>query len=272
MITNIFGEPGVGKTAFMTYLAMEAMANPAIRLKDLRNCRRFVDKLNVGGYKFTVPPNHLVYADYAIEARKFPLITNYLINPHDIGLPNKERKTHFIPPHAHIFLDEAQGSLNSRAGGIEEFVSRYYEYHRHWRLDIVIASQRIKLIDLNVRGLAGRAIEPLKVETIENKYGFVTKTVWTCLEFDNSYLVEQYLNSGKNPKFGKKVKFTYNGDIFKHYDTEGCWPAFLDGMEDMDFDRTPAIKPKFTVDYVKKYNEMHPALKPVPPKPAANTQ
>jgi len=180
MLTEICGDPGTGKTALLTLFGQERMTGKA-GLMDLLNSRREVNRLNLSGWQFTVPRRHLVFADYKIHALRngYRLGTSYDIDGFRLGFANPHIYTSFLPPFSWIGLDEPQRYYNSRESKhLADWVSRWYETHRHWGLNIVMACQRPGLIDLNIREIAERFIFITLLKVRKDGYGRVTRVVW----------------------------------------------------------------------------------------------
>jgi hypothetical protein len=251
----VFGGVGVGKTAFLTYNAVSCMTTRKTVRADLRGCQKIVEGLNKGGANYTAPAEHLVFADYRIEARG-GVVSNE-IDVRNLGLPSgKKPNAQFYPPFSRLFIDEAQRKLNSRSGGINDDLSLFFEIHRHNDISIMLACQRERLIDLNVRELVDKIIE-IKGMTHGYKRGRLVKTVWTCREFDNCFLIDKYLASGKVERLGHEVCHTYYGNIFRCYNHQHSRPAFFNGCYTKDFDLRKPPKSDLTVAAMKDYNERH---------------
>ena len=134
-ITIICGKPRVGKTALMTTIALSHLKGRQAH-RDLVKCRKLLAPLNAGGFNFVPPDDHLVFADYTITAGAHGRITSYECAGFSLGLFNDDHPTMYLPPASYVFLDEAQKYFNSREKGLADFVSRYYELHGHYRLEV----------------------------------------------------------------------------------------------------------------------------------------
>ena len=127
MITIICGEPGHGKTALMTYFAIQKMLYEGFEY--YYNSTRRIDKLKAGGFTSLDLPKqrHTVYADYVIKSQ-FPASQSYYVDGFNIALPNPFFDTTFFFPYSQIFLDEAQKYYDSRMSKyLRECVYRFYQ-------------------------------------------------------------------------------------------------------------------------------------------------
>lgn len=254
LLILVFGLPGAGKTAFLTYRGIEAMRQGNAR-RSLKACRETVNKLNAGGFRLTVPKDHLVFSDYRIAKRK---TVSHLLDISNLGLPGPHNpKAQFLPPFSTWIIDEAQRKLNSRAGGIDDNLSLLFEIRRHNDISIFMACQRTMLIDKNARELVDKVIEIQRMTHKYDRYGRLIRTTWHCVEFDSALQVERYLDSGKAAKYGKATKYNYDGNIFKCYDHQHRRPAFYADCYDRDFDIIAPPAPGLTVASMRAYNATH---------------
>lgn len=257
MITIICGIPRAGKTALMTSFALEHMRGRQAH-RDLVKCRKLLAPLNAGGFCYEPPEDHLVFADYTITAGANGNVRNYECNGFNLGLYNDKHPTMFLPPNAKVYLDEAQKYFNSRESkGLADFVSRYYELHGHYRLDVTCTVQRPKLIDLNIRELAAQVIYVAKLEH-EQAGHRVLRSEWTAYTWDNVVAAISFIEGGMQKSLrGDTVCFVYDGNIFKHYDSFAFFPVFLKGNEDAKFNLRHAVPTGYTRDEVADFNDEH---------------
>ena len=158
MITIVFGKPGMGKTAYLTADAVEYMRSSPAQNDLLRGCRDQVAALNAAGANFALPMTAPVYSNYPITVGRgtLPPVSSYYIDGFRLGFPNDDLRTLSVLPGARIYLSEAQRYYNSRRSkDLPDWVSRYYEEHRHFGLEIYLDVQRPGLIDANIREIAG---------------------------------------------------------------------------------------------------------------------
>ena len=227
MITCFCGDIGIGKTSLMTAMASRIMLNFN---REYENACDMIRDLQENGYKkFAFPPQkHVVYSNFEIKvANKYCSgKKSYAFDPYKFALPNNEIPFELFPPGASFFITEGQAVYNSRKSKkFRACVSRLFENSRHIDWDIYIDAQRIMLIDLNIRDLAQRVIVPLELVQKEDGFGFVNKTIWYCYEFKRWDDADLFITSGKLKNY-KKLKYVYEGDIFKNYDSKMNRKAF----------------------------------------------
>lgn len=227
MLTIISGVPGAGKSSLNAYFLYSTYRKEGRTL--LKRCRAKIEELNKTRlHPLTLPAQPPIYSDFKV---KFPAgykkwYEPYFINGYYMGLSNERLKTQFLPPYAKVFLGESQRYYNSRkSGSFPDFVSRFYEMHRHFGLDIYLDVQRVRLIDPNIRELCRRFIEVQGMEHTRDKLGRITRTVWHCREFGNWIDFEDYLNTGADTY--KETTYSYDGNIFDCYDSFSFFENYL---------------------------------------------
>ena len=210
MITIICGAPGVGKTALMTYFALEYLNYD----EDYISCIDKINKFNKQGFNLSVP-QHLVFSDWKVSCNSQTLGTcvSYFCNGFYIGMPNNQHRTMFFPPYAKIFLSEAQRYYDSRKyESLSDFVSQFYEQHRHWGMQIYLDCQRPTLVDLNIRGLATRILYVTELKHDIDTYGRIVASTWHCKQFDNIYDFDNFLQHS-DKSISTDIDFTYNNKV-----------------------------------------------------------
>lgn len=254
MITIICGKPRVGKTALMTSFALKYMTG-AEAYMDIYNSSEVIKKYNDGGFRFTLPKEHIVYSDYDIHT--YGNVHSRVSTGFDFGLVNENRqKMGFYPPCSRFFFDESQKYYNSKGEfKLPEYVSRAFEIHGHMDYFICLAVQRAKLIDLNIRALAASVIE---IETLKHHvdHGLIMSSTWTCRLYDNVEDAITNMEGSGGAKF-KRVKYTFEGYIFNHYDSQNFRNAFIAGHENSDFDYTFNKSYGCSVDAVRQFNDIY---------------
>lgn len=261
MITIIFAPPRTGKTCFMTHMATVTAFD---RARNRAMQAEIMNKMANGFDGLRTVPVHCVSANYDIVMRKFgyrPRL-NRRINPYRLGYANEFVETHFNLPHEFICIDEAQKYLNSRMSAwFPDWQSRWYEQHGHNDLDILLATQRPMLIDVNIRELS-QFIEIVRLDKGYDGFGKVNRLRWHIRRIDNSGLFDRYMASGKQDKScytEDTVTADYN--VFACYDSQSCKPKFYDGHMDEDFDYLQATPTGETFDdYVRYLREFDDEL------------
>ena len=234
MIISLCGNPGDGKTAFATYIAIMQMLNSAPAINYLRQSAQGFERL---GDPKTVVNDHLVYANYEIylEREYMPPLVRKDISGWQIGALNTHFPTVYLPSQSLIILDEAQRYYDSNvtAKKLSPYVLDYYARHRHYSLDIVLISQRPVSINKAIRGLSERFIFP-KVSTVRDRHGNI-KTVFDCIEFDSTKKAEDYADNKSATEGSKRKQYVYNGNIFDCYSSKGFYHMYTQGRRGQDF-------------------------------------
>ena len=226
MITIITGKPGVGKTALNTYFCWLEYRNGA-RITKLTRDR--IKQLNaVRGQPLPIPNGPPIYTNYEVRFligyEKF--YEPYYVNPYHLGLANDKLKIQNLPPYSRVFVSEAQRYYNSRKSStLPDWVSRWYEMHRHYGIEIYLDVQRGKLIDLNIRELCKRFIEVQGMELDRGGGCWINKTRWKCREFTSMQAYDDYV-SGEGAEYAE-TEYEYDGDIFGSYNSTSCFDEFV---------------------------------------------
>ena len=252
MITLIFGKPGAGKTALMTRLALECMTGKIAR-KDCKSSKAEIEAYNDGGFSLSTDFEHLVFADYKIQARHGK-VRSWDMDGFEYGLPDPKHTTAFLPPYSRLFFDEAQKYLNSRRSELADSVSRAYEFHRHMHYNITLVMLRPKLIDLNVRELSEHVIEVVELEH-EYDHDCIVGSVWYCREYDNVAVALKSID-GQSVEY-EKTRYEFDGNIYKHYSSFAQAPAFYNGRYASDFTLMDAADYGRSVEDVARFNREH---------------
>jgi len=257
MITIIFAPPRTGKTCFLTHtatqVAFDRQRNRAMQTEIMNKQANGFDGLR------TIPV-HCVSANYDLTMRKFgyrPRL-NRRINPFRLGFANEFVQTHFTLPYEFIAIDEAQTYLNSRMSlYYPAWQSRWYEQHGHDDLEIMLATQRPMLIDVNIRELS-QFVEIVKLDVRHDGYGKVNRLRWFIRRIDNSGLFDKYMASGKTDKScytEDTVTADYN--VFDCYDSQSCKPKFYEGHLQDDFDYEQSAPTDETFESYVRYLQEH---------------
>lgn len=232
MIVIITGKPRVGKTALNTFFA-KCSYHTSGNLR-YRRCIADITLSNESRVnKLTLPNKAPIYFNY--EAH-FPAgykkeFVPYEVYPYYLGLPHSDGPVQRILPYSELHITEGQRYWDSRESAtMPDYVSRWFETHGHFWLDIFIDVQRGKLIDLNIRELAKKIIEVQKMVNEKDAYGRILQTTWHCRVFDNSQDYETYIEGGKARY--RDTTYTHEGDIFKCYNSRSCKEDFVPSEEE----------------------------------------
>ena len=263
MITIIFGDPGDGKTALMTMIAMSKMIEEGYDYW-WQSARR-IDLLKAGGF-FNLeylPQRHTVYSDYEIKS-KYPKVESYYTDGYKIALPNPFFETMFFAPYSQIFLDEAQKYYDSRMSKfLRDCVYRFYQLHRQNHLDIYMTCQRLSNIDINIRQIAGRYILCKGCKVEKDSYDRIIKMEIKYFEFSNMGDAEKYYTEGKCSEKVKEKIFRYDSDIFQNYNSYANEPAFYAGNYYKSYDCYTEEGYVDTVESYMAFNHNHMYYAPV---------
>ena len=169
MITIVFGLPGAGKTAYMVGQAVPYLNNSDECLTLQADTEMEVNAMICNnGCSLSLPKHAPVYTNFNLSVDSgCEVVGAYYIDGFHLGFENPDVDIMPVYPGSKIFLSEAQRYYNSRNKGFPDWVSRFYEEHRHFGLDIYLDCQRPGLIDANIREITGEFIEVLNVEVIE---------------------------------------------------------------------------------------------------------
>lgn len=227
MITIVFGLPGAGKTAL---LAAEARVSLLSRDLYVSTCEQ-VKALNMEGFNYTLPEHSPTYTNFALSARKSfnSVIGSYYIDGFHMGFPNKYVPVFNVYPGSRIFLSEAQRYYNSRKSkDFPEWISRWFEEHRHFGLDIWLDVQRPGLIDVNIRDIAERFIQVLKVYLRRNEES-VDEHLQTVFEV---VVYNSYADVEADKGEAKTLEYDFN--VFENYESKSYYRSFLPATAEYD--------------------------------------
>lgn len=240
MITIVFGAPGVGKSALMTRFIKQLYMEQGRAI--LSSCQNHIAKINAErGSALTVPDKVPIFSDFKtrfkVGYQKW--YETYFINGFYLGMSNDTLNVMTVPPGSKIFLSEAQRYYNSRQSRtMPDFVSRMYEMHRHYWLDIYMDTQRPILIDANIRELCKHFIEVQKLEHETDFAGRILSSKFYCREFLCWSDTEIYLESGAETY--TPTVYENRGNIFNCFDSFNYFDEFVP-PEGKDFDYLPYL-------------------------------
>ncbi len=254
--------PRYGKTSLMTHWANEVAFN---RGRTRLMQAEIQNKIDSGFASLKTIPNNCVSANYALTMRQFGYSPrqNRRINPYRLGFDNPYVKTHFNLPYEFICITEAQKYFNSRmAQYYPDWQSRWFEQSGHNYLDILMDTQRVGLIDPNIRDLA-KVIEVVRLDIEKDSFGQPAHLEWKIRYFDNNGLWDKYVADGKRGNLlFDEMKIEANYNVFTSYDSRSCKPYFYQGHLNQDFDYEISEVPEENFDgyvsFLKKYDKEYP--------------
>ncbi len=227
MIHIIFGAPGKGKSCKQVHFAKELFEKNGMTL--MSSCRSKIDKARSYGYPLSYPDRIPIFTDFPMIFKSGfrKTYSPYYINGYYLGLPNDDQNVMFVPPGAVIFLSEAQRYYYSRQSkSFPTWVSRFYEMHRHFGLEIYMDVQRPILIDANIRELCEHFIEIVELNHEINSFGRVISTTWICREWTSWAATAEYLAAPETKNYAETSYFN-SGNIFDCYDSFSYFENFL---------------------------------------------
>lgn len=249
MITIIYGEPGMGKTALLTHFLIESYEQEGADV--LQQCIEQIDQYNMDyARRFSYPDQAPYYTNYdvCVHLGYQSYFEPYFINPFYLGMPTKGIDVQHVAPVSRVFLSEVQKYYDSRQSKtFPEWVSRLYEQHRHFGMEMYLELQRADLVDLNIRRLCKRFIKVCGIEHKKDKVGEIYKSIFRCHE---TYSLTDYeLYQSGSGKFTETV-YVHEGNIFENYNSYSSASEFLP-PEGEDFSYMPARR-SVDMEHVKK--------------------
>ena len=231
MITIVFAPPGHGKTAYLTCNAEGYLNRGPLSQELYESTCSYVESLNSEGFNYSLPEHAPVYTNYKVSALSGwnEITESYYIDGFHMGFPNKYVPVFNVYPGSKIFLSEAQRYYNSRKSkDLPDWVSRWFEEHRHFYLDIWLDVQRPGLIDVNIRDIAERFVEILSVrlQRCEAAVDRHWQTVFDIVVYDSYADVE----AGK----GERKQEVYDVNVFECYESQSYFRSFLPSETDLD--------------------------------------
>ena len=224
------------------------------RTEILRNSCSLINRLNEKfGRDLSFPDQVPVYSNYRVNLhvgyKKF--FEPYFLNGYYFGIANEIMDTEFVVPGGYLFLDEMQRVLDSRlSSSFPGFSSYGFEISRQADLHFYLIAQRGMLFDKNIRDLGVHVIEVRGMENKKNAAGVITKSVWTCREFENWNDAELYFEKGENTF--TETTYENDGNIFDCFDSFEKIKEFMP-PEGFDFDYLPHSKPALVSERQAKF-------------------
>lgn len=227
MITVIYAGPGAGKGCLQTHLIEELYKEEGFDV--FTDCCAEIEAYNLDNdLKLSKPTKVPFFSDFEVKFKigyeKY--YSTYFLNGFFFGLENDRLPSMYVPPYSKVFLTEVQRYYDSRKHAtFPDFVSRLYEMHRHFHLDIYLDLQRLGLLDLNIKELANRFIYIEKLNVIKNNLEQVEGVKWFCREFSSAKDADLYIDEKQN--VGKAVIFHHVGDVFENYNSYSNFDKFI---------------------------------------------
>lgn len=220
MITIIFGKPGAGKTSLMTHFMTDIYENEGDEL--LEKCReRILEQNATRLHPLPLPEEVPLFSNFGVKFttgyRKE--YSPYFFNPYYFGVENDDYPVQYLLPCGNYFIDEGQRYFNSRRSlSLRDHVSKAFELHRQFEINIFIGCQRPKLIDLNIRELTPRFLEALEMKNETTAYGGIVSSTWRLKEYTSTADVLEYLEKGEET--GHEIEpVVHVGNIFECFDS-----------------------------------------------------
>ncbi len=233
----IFGAPGSGKSTFNTLRLIIEYKSTGRKLY-LNTCKRIAE-LNLGREHLLTPPDRPpLFADYKMQL-KVGYEKNfqpYFIDGFHLGFDNDVMDVMHVPPGSKIHLSEVQRYYDSRKNQtFPDWVSRYFEMHRHYGVDVIMDIQRASLVDVNIRDLCRHFTEIQEMKHTKDDLGRIIQTKFTCREFGSYQDVEEYLNKKTLRHNYDVVKYVYEGNIYRCFNSCTYFEKFVP-TDNKDFD------------------------------------
>jgi len=181
------------------------------------------------------------------------------VNGYNLCLPsdNKELESRrqLLPFYSTVFLSEAQKYFDSRRW-LSAIISRFYETHRHYGIDLYLDCQRATLIDLNVRENACEIIEVQSMKNITDRHGFVIRNVWQTRVFTSCHDFQRYLDTSETKNSIART-YTFPGDVRICYNSFYFRSLHLNKAETKDFSYIESPIFGYDKNSVQRFNEFY---------------
>lgn len=277
MINYFYAVSGAGKSALASAMLVQFLENKAVSHLDekgyfeflkippkvrLRMCHSRIKRLeNLTGQPFEYP-THVVQSNEGIWTTKHgEFICSYDLAGDKIGFYDEDYETDCPPPCSLVRWDETQKEASGRdSSSMSPRVSALLQLHRKWGLDILCFTQRATILDLNIRDNA-RIFEIESMQHKLDKYGFIRSTTWKLKYFEKLKDLEHYLAT--NEKTYKHTSYTFNGNIFKHFDSNEGEEYFIDLATKRGINTKIKDIDRSSISKIQEYIKNNPYTPPV---------
>jgi len=245
----IIGPPGSGKSTFNTYRLTNEYRTEGRKLY-LNSCKR-INELNRDRVTpLTLPDRPPIYSDFKarfkIGYEKY--FEPYFIDGFHLGLDNDVLDVFHVAPGSKIHLSEVQRYYDSRKSQtFPEWVSRYFEMHRHYKVDVTMDLQRASLVDVNIRDLCRHYTEIVSMKHTYDDLRRIVRTKFTCREFATYQDLEDFTTHKSKNNYDLNT-YVYEGNIYRCFDSCTYFKKFIPANDKdfsyMEFGNNSVTEPK----------------------------
>lgn len=265
MMYYFYAPSGTGKSAIKTAMLEPFLKNKFkanrdskgllefLKMSPKRRYRLCLDRIDYLNKRYetsfekpihTIQSNEEIYT--TIHGNK---VVSYDLPGDRIGLYDEFFETYCPPPHSIIAWDEAQKEVGGRdSSSMDPRVSSFCQLHRKWGIDMLCFSQRGGFLDLTIRDNC-KIIEVESMEHKFNNYGLIKSTTWKLKFFNSLKQWERYISTDK--KTYKTTEFTYNGNVFDHFDSDEGEEYFIYLAQKRGLNLRTKVKTDKVDDYIK---------------------
>jgi len=231
-IRVIAGKFGVGKGVTNSIIAINEMRDKNI----YNNSITAINELNKSKnreYK-TPPQNHVVFSNYTINDRNNH---SYDFDPEKFMLPNEEFDYEIFPPYSCFHIEEAQaGSFSAYEwGNFPAPALMAFSRIRHPKIVFTMDMQFIENINKNLRRFAFEYIIPLELEHKKNCLNKIITTISHCAVFFDYNKALAFQDSQDKNLVEEFRDYTFNGNIYNHYNSYSKQEEFYNTDNKKDF-------------------------------------
>ncbi len=224
--TVVIGIPGAGKTSWINAQVKGLIRREGRRRQELSTAQIGIS--NRTREKPLTPPDRIpVYTNFDAEYKiGGEIYKPYYITPEYFGLPNDKKPVIPVVPWSIVAFQEVDEEYDSRKHSLAWHVAGLFNRRRHWHLDIFADLHRLMIMDSIIRETVTRVVEVRKCVHEKGFAGKILRTTWYCREFYDIREAQLYVNSdGKEGEY-IETEYTYEGNIFKCFNTHDCAKEF----------------------------------------------